>query len=202
MPSVRVKSGYQHIDDAPFTGRPRSLSLAPRFGSTTQPKQTTLPRTRSWANNEDGTAARPPSNRPPVHSKVSHHIMSTRRVPRSSLNRRQEPETPVAGPSQTRESNITQQSLLHRHGDTYSVEGQQAELRVPTEGSQGLEGSQVNLALGELDGYDNDGTTERHHHDDIVEHLDVIGENLHMPVRDAAAQHQVTQILKFRLYLR
>ncbi|KAI0750742.1 golgi-body localization protein domain-containing protein [Daedaleopsis nitida] len=101
---------------------------------------------------------------------VSHHIMSTTsRGPRTSLIHH------APGPSNTRERNANPRSSLLMHRDTYCVQGQQAELRVPTEGDRGLEGSQVNLALGELDDeYEQDGPVARHHHDDIVEHLDVI----------------------------
>ncbi|KAI0723244.1 hypothetical protein C8Q76DRAFT_722203 [Earliella scabrosa] len=172
MPSVRVKKGYQHIDDASLNRRPRSRSLAavrPQLGEP-------LPRTRSWEGNGTATDAdRPSLSRARAQSKVSHHIMSTTRPrqARTSLTHRQ--EMPVAGPSQTHPQNGTYHGLLHRHTDTYSVEGQQAELRVPTEGDQGLEGSQVNLALGRLGpDYDQDESMSPHHHDDIVEHLDVI----------------------------
>ena len=173
MPSVRVKKGYQHIDDASLNRRPRSRSLAAARPQLGEP----LPRTRSWEGNGTATDAdRPSLSRARAQSKVSHHIMSTTRPRqvRTSLTHRE--EMPVAGPSQTHPQNGTYHGLLHRHTDTYSVEGQQAELRVPTEGDQGLEGSQVNLALSRPGpDYDRDESMSPHHHDDIVEHLDVIG---------------------------
>ncbi|KAI0719613.1 golgi-body localization protein domain-containing protein [Cerioporus squamosus] len=107
---------------------------------------------------------------------VFDHIMSIPRRPlRKSLSRRVEPETPVPGPSH-RESHAFPPSSVHRHGDTYIVDGQQADLRVPMEDNEGLEGSRVNLAVEHMTDHEHEQNDpmEEHHHDDIVEHLDVI----------------------------
>lgn len=81
------------------------------------------------------------------------------------------------------------------------MEGQQADLRVPTEGDWGLEGSQVNLALGQLeDDYGANDRADMHHHDDIVEHLDVIGvsccnmSSFPSPLKHAGVDPQISTI--------
>ncbi|KAH9943489.1 golgi-body localization protein domain-containing protein [Epithele typhae] len=53
--------------------------------------------------------------------------------------------------------------------------GAAGDIRVPDEHERGIEGSQVNLALEEMeDAYSAHDRMDTHHHDDIVEHLDVI----------------------------
>ncbi|RPD81163.1 hypothetical protein L226DRAFT_131164 [Lentinus tigrinus ALCF2SS1-7] len=120
---------------------------------------------------------RPALDKSRAPSKVYDHIMSTTRRPyRGSTSQHNDPDTPGAGPSQFRDSNDNLHGAVQRYGDTYSVQGQQAELRVPVEDNQGLEGSRVNLALEQMSDheYDHDDSMSEHHNDDIVEHLDVI----------------------------
>ena len=199
MPSIRVKTGYQPLERPPPDGRGRTSSFAalfrPASASDTpqqsEPKSTTLRHAKSWnpdAALQSQDASRPPLQRPRASSKVSTHIMSTTRQSRTP--RINPPETPLAGPSTQPESEegaagaggsslLLPQAYLRRrpYPDSYTVQGQQADLRVPTDEGRGLEGSQVNLALERLeDNYEsNDDPLETHHHDDIVEHLDVIG---------------------------
>ncbi|KAI0677562.1 hypothetical protein C8Q78DRAFT_98113 [Trametes maxima] len=160
MPSVRVKKGYQSIDDAQQSGRPRSQSLVSLF----RPAPAPVPQADSTADLRptptrlsDGAITNggrpPPRRRPRASSKVSDHIFSTtRQIPKV------QPARPPATPGPSALSDIQEGSRGHsyqRHGDTYSVEGQQAELRLDH-------------------GRGRDDSLEEHHPDDIVEHLDVI----------------------------
>lgn len=206
MPSIHVKKerGYQHIDDAPLTGRPRSRSVVSRL-TLSQPDQGyPLHRPPTWSGSDAPTSAPRPALGSRTPSKVFDHIMSTTRRPhRGSVSQRTEPGTPAAGSSQLRDSGAPPQGSVRRIGDTYVVEGQQADLRVPVEDGQGLEGSQVNLALEQMseNEYDHDDSTSQHHHDDIVEHLDVIGEHRSPHACPNPRNEQFLQTLKFRLYL-
>ncbi|KAH9853535.1 hypothetical protein C2E23DRAFT_821747 [Lenzites betulinus] len=178
MPSVRVKKGqgYQSIDDAPATGRPRSQSLVTilRPGPAQTPKEeSTADLRRSRTHTSDGSitnGGRPPVGRPRALSKVSQHISSTtRHIPQ--LPSARPPQTP--GPPHLSDIQETSapQSFRGRRADSYTVEGQQADLRVPLGGDQDRAGSSISLALEELD---QEQGNDIHHSDDIVEHLDVI----------------------------
>ncbi|KAI0650754.1 hypothetical protein C8Q79DRAFT_1006990 [Trametes meyenii] len=180
MPSVRVKKGYQFIGDAQQSGRPRSQSLISLF----LPAPAPVPQEDSTADLRptrtrlsDGAVTnggRPPARRRPrASSKVSDHIFSTtRQIPKV------QPTRPQGTPGPSALSNIQEGSRGHnfqRHGDSYSVEGQQAELRVPVEANQEHARSSLSLALEQLDhDRERDDSLEEHHPDDIVEHLDVI----------------------------
>ncbi|KAI0353601.1 hypothetical protein OH77DRAFT_1427291 [Trametes cingulata] len=178
MPSVRIKKGYQSIGDAHPNGRPRSQSLVSLFRpANPQAESTTnLHRTRSRAS--DGaivSGGRPPVRRPRASSKVSDHILSsTRTSPQLPAAR---PPIEAAGPS--RLSDIQESSVPHsfsrRHADSYTIEGQQAELRVPLDGEHDRRSTSLSDALEQLDhDEEHDDSLEEHHPDDIVEHLDVI----------------------------
>ncbi|KAL7282365.1 hypothetical protein ACG7TL_003835 [Trametes sanguinea] len=190
MPSVRVKKskGYLSIDDAP-QGRPRSQSLVSLFRPA--PPQvdqgTELQRTCTRAS--DGAiiaGGRPPVRRARASSRVSDHILSTSRQspqlpPARSpqIPAQRPPQTPLPGPSQLSDIQESQPHSFSRpRADSYTIEGEQALLRVPIEGDRRrASSSRLSLALEQLD-HDQErrDSLEEHHPDDIVEHLDVIGE--------------------------
>ena len=180
MPSVRVKKGYLSIDDAQNNGRPRSQSLVSLF-RTNQPQEEhefTLRRTRSRLSDGaiDDAVVRRPLGRPRSSCRVSDHILSSAR---------QSPQLPPARPpiatvGPSRLSDIQENSRPHsfsrRRADSYTVEGQQAELRVPIEEGHERASSSISIALEQLDhDQEREDSLEEHHPDDIVEHLDVIG---------------------------
>lgn len=180
MPSVRVKKGqgYQSINDAQPSGRPRSQSLVSHLF--TQPSQadstTDLRQTPTRASDSLVNGGRPPARRPSASSKVSQHIFSTSRsIPQ--LRSAQPPPDSLAPPRQL--SDIEESSRPHsfqrNRAGSYTVQGQQADLRVPIEDDQDRRSSSISLALEQIDEPD-DPNSNDHHHDDIVEHLDVIGE--------------------------
>ncbi|KAI9063308.1 hypothetical protein FKP32DRAFT_1758393 [Trametes sanguinea] len=188
MPSVRVKKskGYLSIDDAP-QGRPRSQSLVSLFRPA--PPQvdqgTELQRTCTRAS--DGAiiaGGRPPVRRARASSRVSDHILSTsRQSPQLPPARspqippQRPPQTPLPGPSQLSDIQESQpHSFSRRRADSYTIEGEQASLRVPIEGDRRrASSSRLSLALEQLDhDQERHDSLEEHHPDDIVEHLDVI----------------------------
>ena len=200
MPSIRVKTGYQPLQPTP-TGRERAQSIATRFfppDSSPRPDDRPRPPTLSTRpssradNNVDEPAPSPrasprltprPSPRMPnrarASSRVSAHIMANAwQAPRTSVV---QPADRPSGLQENGESGLLPPAFQRRRAATYTpgsyiLEGQQAELRVPTESGRGLGGSQVNLALEQLeDNYNAQDPLDAHHHDDIVEHLDVIG---------------------------
>ncbi len=179
MPSVRVKKGqgYQSINDAQPSGRPCSQSLVSHLF--TQPSQedssTDLRQTPTRASDPLVNGGRPPICRPSASSKVSQHIFSTTKsIPQ--LRSAALPDS-LAPPRQL--SDIEESSRPHsfhrNRAGSYTVEGQQADLRVPIEDDQDRRSSSISLALEQLDERE-DLNSNAHHHDDIVEHLDVIGE--------------------------
>nr|VWO95170.1 Uncharacterized protein [Ganoderma boninense] len=172
MPSVRVKKGYRNLDSFSNDGQSRSRALSAPQAHLPQEFEmaaTPQPPGRSWSS---GTDNRLPS-RPRAPSKISSHILSRRRPSATSI-----PESPAAGPSHLAHSSAHRHPhyLLRRHHDVYVAEGQQADLRVPNNGCGDIAGSHINLALQHLEGedFDRPDSEDEHHHDDIVEHLDVI----------------------------
>ncbi|PIL37095.1 hypothetical protein GSI_00787 [Ganoderma sinense ZZ0214-1] len=176
MPSVRVKKGYRNLDSfsnhGQSRGQSRSRALSAPQAHLPQEFEmaaTPQPPCRSWSS---GTETRL-SGRPRAPSKISSHILSRRRPSVTSI-----PESSPADPSQGTHSSAHRHPhyLLRRHRDVYIAEGQQADLRVPNNGYGDLNGSQINLALRHLEGedFDHPDSEDEHHHDDIVEHLDVI----------------------------
>ncbi|KAI0638130.1 golgi-body localization protein domain-containing protein [Trametes polyzona] len=101
---------------------------------------------------------------------VSQHILSTTRQVPQVDNSAPPPETP--GPSQLCDiqENSRPQSFQRNRSHSYTIHGQQAELRVPVDDDQDRVSS-ISLALEQLD---REGGLDDHHPDDIVEHLDVI----------------------------
>lgn len=173
MPSVRVKKGYRNLDSFNHVQtRSRALS-APQadLPQEFELEATPHPPGRSWSSGAETRL----SSRPRARSKISSHILSRRR-PSSATSI---PEGSNEGPSHVVHSGAHRHShhLLRRNHDTYVAEGQQADLRVPNNGYRDLNGSQINLALRQLEGedFDHPDSEDEHHHDDIVEHLDVIG---------------------------
>ncbi|KAH9899930.1 hypothetical protein C8Q73DRAFT_339831 [Cubamyces lactineus] len=179
MPSVRVKKGYLSIDDAQNNGRPRSQSLVSLFRTNQSQEEPdiNLRRTRSRLSDGaiDDAVLRRPLGRPRSSSRVSDHILSSAR---------QSPQLPPARPAiaavgPSRLSDIQENSRPHsfsrRRADSYTVEGQQAELRVPIEEGHARSSSSISVALEQLDhDQEHEDSLEEHHPDDIVEHLDVI----------------------------
>ena len=175
MPSVRVKKGYHNLDSFPDDGQTRARALS--TPQTNVPQEFEMvaaphPPGRSWSSGTETGLLRP---RAP--SKISSHILSRRRPSEAFIL-----EAPTAGPSQVAHNSagVTHRQphyLLRRHHDAYLAEGQQADLRIPNSGYGDLNGSQINLALRQLEGedFDRPDPEDEHHHDDIVEHLDVIG---------------------------
>lgn len=182
MPSVRIKRGYSTLSqdspllpttEPPSTSRPRSRSLAHIFGpSISRNYEDDVPelpplRLRPQAVSEGGITAQ--GSLPRRMSRVHSHIMSSTRAAASS-----------SGGLMHRASSILSDvgrslSLAsHDRASMVSLEGRQENLLVPLdpEHASGRIGSALSFhSVSSTD------FSDEHHHDDIVEHLDVIGEN-------------------------
>ncbi|KAI0959490.1 hypothetical protein AcW1_004300 [Taiwanofungus camphoratus] len=183
MSSVRVKRGYTSLKGTDREwptdpSRRRSRSLAEGFGAPhaaqsswngeTIAQHETRSRALTAASALDGDERRISSLRR-APSKVSHHIMrSRRRARRFSRFGEQEAYSPFL-PPQTRHS----YSLLHHdRDDMISLEGPHTEVLIPAdEREPGRIGSSLSLPNSDVS---QDSWDDEHHPDDIVEHLDVI----------------------------
>jgi len=171
MPSIRVRrSHYGALDDLslePSTQYPRSLANSlggsqpqrPRAKSTSQvdhgnnviPEPATVPR-----------VARSPglsvSHRPRAASVVSQHVLNV------APNR--------MATNSTRDRRISAHPGSHSSARSgmIELEGDQADILVPSDTQGGAVGSALNLTR-----YHESQADEDEHHDEIVEHLDVIG---------------------------
>lgn len=175
MHSVRVKRGqYASLQDRPQgrITRPRSRSLATVFGSPT------LPSTPAFTSNEptharhrsqtvsgpggdpsDSTSSPPRTLRRPS-SKIHDHIMSSTRG--GSFRRHLHPEEAQNSPLLGRRRNEDRSDVVSLQGSAENVEYR----------GDGRRMGRIGSALSLPDGMHDD----QHHEDDIVEHLDVIGE--------------------------
>jgi hypothetical protein len=173
MPSVRVKRGqyasYANIDELSAEGtqgRPRSQSTLQSPGSPASFEVPQPPNVRNRSQTVSGVGGYAGQRRPT--SKISDHIMSTSRVPRiesASFNpdhrvlAGQPLSSPQAGQSGVRRS--TDHSVISLRGSTENVvyHGDAHQL------------GRIGSALS----HTTEGDENDHHHDDIVEHLEVIG---------------------------
>ncbi|EKM59200.1 uncharacterized protein PHACADRAFT_169675 [Phanerochaete carnosa HHB-10118-sp] len=182
MHSVRVKRGqYNPLPDVyqgGGQGRPRSRSLATVLGSPRTPAQSVAsPPTPQFTPQPEGSGhARPrshttavPSDRPPLSgpstprmtsSKIQTHIMNRRHA--DSYYHHQHPDV-VRGKAPANESTVDGRQ---RRG-SIALEGSAENVVYRGNGDHfGMIGSALSACDGEVD--------DKHHEDDIVEHLDVI----------------------------
>jgi hypothetical protein len=182
MPSIRIKgTPYSSLRDHPTTNEPRSLAeIFPTHGPTlpsTNPvpprMQRSMPTMREQSEPLSSTipnTSQSPPRRPragTVSSRIHNHCMqSSLRFPRAdSIDHDSQPST-----------SRTASPLLVTHDGMVTMEGSQADIRMRSSGERGRIDSAMNLPTSHIDAahmrvVDSSGT----HHDDIVEHLDVIG---------------------------
>ncbi|EMD40777.1 hypothetical protein CERSUDRAFT_80431 [Gelatoporia subvermispora B] len=178
MPSIRVRDGYATLNDDP--SQPSNQSRA-RQHSVTDYLSSRQPGT-SNDNSANGTSSNsrqrayttgsvsPPTDIRPSRSRrpsrVSQHIL-TKTLPPLPSTTEEVPEDPF----------LTRKDLspTHHHtgSDSVSLQGRQTDVVVPSDTCQpGRVDSALSLPhTGTCEGSLDD---TRHHHDDIVEHLDVI----------------------------
>lgn len=182
MPSVRVRrersSQYTSLQDVysaeDVARRPRSQSVTQPSTSNVGPSGSPViglsatgrhPRNRSYTVDAGGTVASRQSQRlPRPESKIYNHIMSTPPTPRldNALT--------LQAARARKESNATGSARDHHsHSDIISLQGSAENIVYRGDGHHA---GRIGSALGGGSDLDSE---ERHHHDDIVEHLDVIG---------------------------
>ena len=190
MPSIRIKRSYAAIqeseDEQQFlepTPRPprRSRSWGQIFEEpeTSPPlvkasEKGPQPRIRPRSHTVDGGP--PPSQnegtprlRARVPSKVRQHILSTTRVPKPQPTVVEQRDDSLLAQAQRSISSLSHRS---NRSDMISLEGYQENILIPAE--PGREPGRISRALSNQSS-ERDDPFEEHHHDDIVEHLDVIG---------------------------
>lgn len=177
MPSIRIKgTPYASLRDAPAANEPRSLaeifpSNAPGSPTPTNrvpPRmQRSMPVMRE-TNDPSSTSPENSQSRPragTMSSRIYNHVVQ-----------REQRAAPIDNGSQPSTSR-TASPLLVAHNGMVTMEGSQADIRIRASGERGRIDSAINLPNAHLDAthmrlVDSSET----HHDDIVEHLDVIGE--------------------------
>ncbi len=190
MPSVRVKRGqYSYLfdgqqDDSTAQRRPRSRSIASILGQNPTSPQgaptqeappsplTELQHGRQRSRTIDTAVSDAPTpgrlQRPP--SRISDHIMSSARTPQRTGMSSAEVRTRASdSPRLTAEK---RDRSSQDGGDTVSLQGSTENIVYHGSGRPGRIGSALSLPTSQRSSYD---LNDEHHHDDIVEHLDVIG---------------------------
>jgi hypothetical protein len=179
MPSIRVRrSSYSVLDAPPGADSGRDTfprSLANIFGSPLATQQrpafSTFDASRLQPPVEQESSPGTPSElprspvvrRPRANSRVAHHVMNQKTARFGSADRGSiRSSVNVAGvPGSPRQGLVT-------------LEGDQADVVVHSEGTPGIIGSALSLPHSAGESVRN-LMEDEHHHDDIVEHLDVIG---------------------------
>ncbi|KAF7977456.1 hypothetical protein HWV62_3635 [Athelia sp. TMB] len=172
MPSVRIKrADYAPLDTEGATAQPSTFprtSVANLFsgGSPDSPIQTTRPRRTTVSSPQDGQTLPSPvvqPRRPRAGSRVADHVLS--KTP-SSMRLTQRSSSPLIGGSLRRSSSSRRSPVP----GMAVLEGSQAHVMIPQadEEAPGI----IDEALSHHDLEDTE--EEDLHHDDIVEHLDVI----------------------------
>lgn len=201
MPSIRIKRSYSTIqedpDDQHFLAPPprlprRSISWSQLYKQpdSSDPLAQALekdsqPPTRPRSNTVGGGPPRPTLNQNAspgtprlgarVPSRVRQHILNSARVPRI-----QSPLVERNDDSFLAQARRSISSLSHRsdRSDMISLEGYQENILIPAD--PGHEPGRISQAFSNQSSQ-HDDPFEEHHHDDIVEHLDVIGMSKNMP---------------------
>lgn len=172
MPSVRVKGRtYSNLENIFLEPLEPAVN---RDGSTQPSPRHLLPRLSHPVLRQDVsypqpsmsslTPARPRSST--IGSRVHAHCTSSS-MSSQSVNHTQD-DTPL---SPRYLSPVASPALYPHRSDMMMLEGLQTDVRVSSHGEPGLIENSINSMTGD---HDQDGHPE-HHHDDVVEHLDVIG---------------------------
>lgn len=194
MPSVRVRRNTYspladagldgQLTDAPRISQPRSLATLFTPVDTSVNRRSTVSgvdRTSDRLSPDSaaipiGPIPRPNNTRPRSGSRVGQHVLSqSLRISGSprleTVHRR--PRTSIASETSARSSN----AQYPTHDGLVTIEGENADIVVRGDGRPGRVGSALSLST-----TDEFGVVENddHHHDDIVEHLDVIGAAAHL----------------------
>lgn len=170
MPSVRVKGRtYSNLEDIFL----EPLEPAVDRGGSTQPSpRPLLPRLSYPVLRQDGAHPQPPPSprtRPRSSTTASRvHAHCTSSLRSSQLVNHAQGDTPL---SPQYLSPVASPAHLYPRRSDITLEGLQTTVRVSSRGEPGLIESSINSMTGDND---QDGHPE-HHHDDVVEHLDVIG---------------------------
>jgi hypothetical protein len=195
MPSIRIKDqAYSNLEDGPEgdydTPQPDSqisaqytpspfLRVTPRI-----PSRLSLPFLRAEPPNVQHSTSTPITPRRPraatTASRVHIHCTSNIRSP-NFFNPIEDisttgPATELATPSLSPARYASH--AYPRAGQTMTIEGLQTELRMASQGEPGLIENSINSHTDGGDDADAD-----HHHDDVVDHLDVIGTLLILPFK-------------------
>jgi hypothetical protein len=182
MPSVRIRrSKYATLDDAGRVERPQeprkrsslfnlwtAQQAQPTPVDEAQPGPSRRPRSAGSPYNaaDSGNGTAPPKLRARAGSKVFDHIVTSRRPPSPGPSDRRS----ASADSQRRQTDPEQGFI--------TLEGPNTDVRVRNTGEPSMVGSV--LSLSDLRGGPQsitsiDARADDHHHDHIVEHLDVIG---------------------------
>jgi len=176
MPSIRVKGRtYTPLSDVFPDARSRPASSATSHDAVVaSPEAHPLNTRKSLPQVPDETGTTTiPGRRPRATTSASRiHTHCTDRSSRATWGT---PNSPGSPGSPLRNSNITSTTgnAYNNLSAVHAMEGQQSDVR-SSHGDHGLVESSINLSFeGDLS---NDGSDPfHHHHDDVVEHLDVIG---------------------------
>ena len=197
MPSVRVKrqAGYTTLGDtldvpnSDQPTRPRARSLAGLFAPASQQASTPPPvqdvpltvqadhgrrRSHTVSNQQRGSAYEPSSPRPTL-GRVSSHIMSKTKAPVASTS---EDTTHLGSTFLSRAGRSLSSGSRHSQRtrsrtSMISLEGAREDILIPAD--EGHEPGRIGSALSLHSMNPDEPYDDEHHHDDIVEHLDVIG---------------------------
>lgn len=200
MPSVKVKRDYAQLSDYPGSPNPstgtqrrsRALSAAETFTRPLTGSARLRTHSQEVVERDGGVRpltaddqGRPAYLRTASKSRVSTHIASTTTRPsnfrRDSLgplpsrDYRQYRDEPAESSSRRRPSVTHQQQVPE--GEVLSFDGPQASVTIPADGEMGrVESALSGHGSDAYDDEDEDEFDDDHHPDDVVEHLDVIGE--------------------------
>lgn len=182
MPSIRVKRGYSTLQESPLlpaaeapqaVTRPRSRSLAHIFTPIPQDQPAQDAELRPSHNRRrsqtvtEGAITPGTRTLPRQPSRILNHIMSSTKIARpEARSLRHRASSVLSGVRRSFSRTSRDRS------DMVSIEGRQEDILVPAD--PGHEPGRLGSALS-IRPEDARDPFEEHHHDDIVEHLDVIG---------------------------
>ncbi|KAF8974464.1 hypothetical protein BDZ97DRAFT_25191 [Flammula alnicola] len=184
MPSIRVKGQaysslgdvFAESDNAPPDAGPSEQHAPSPFLTPRIPSRLSLPFLRTEpSDTQPSPNANPVTPRRPrsgttasrIHAHCTSSIRSSQFLPPTQ-------DVIAGGPYRERRTSHSStgspENTYPHAGEMMTIEGLQTDLRMSSHGEPGLIENSINLS--HTDGEDNEDT--EHHHDDVVEHLDVI----------------------------